>query len=241
VEAVIEIHNQAKANKILIRLPQGSQRRVFPLLRSFELPLGAVLFEPGQKLEGVYFPVTSLISQVYLMRDGQSTELSLVGSEGLVGIGSFLGGGSMPFRSVVQGAGTAFRLPVDAILNEFEREPGTRKVLLRYTQALITNIAQSAACNRHHSIEQQLSRWLLISIDRLPANEVTMTQELIANMLGVRREGVTKAAGRLQLAGVIRYKRGHIEILDRPGLEAFACECYEVVKREMERLDSFSD
>jgi len=189
----------------------------------------------------LYFPSHSLISLVSLLQNGQSTELALVGPEGIVGVAVFLGGNSTPFRSVVQSGGAGLRLPAKALQDEFDNDPGVRKILLRYIQSLITSIAQSGTCNRHHSIEQQLSRWLLTSMDRLETQELNMTQELIANMLGVRREGVTEAAGRLQRRGIIHYKRGHIKVLDRAQLESSACECYEVVKREMDRLDAFFD
>jgi len=222
-------------------LPRSSQDRIFPLLRPIDLTLGEVLYDPGQSVDFLYFPANSLVSLISLMQNGQSSELALVGPEGVVGVAAFLGGNNTPFRSVVQSAGTGLRLPAKALQEEFEKDPGVRRVLLRYIQSLITNLAQSGACNRHHSIEQQLSRWLLTSMDRLDTDELNMTQELIANMLGVRREGVTEAAGRLQRDGMIHYKRGHIKVLDRARLESSSCECYAVVNREMKRLNSFFD
>ncbi len=203
---------------------------------SSPLKLGDVLYEPGVKLRHVYFPTTSIVSLLYVMEDGASAEIAIVGNEGILGISLFMGGDTTPSRAVVQSAGHAYRLKSELMKSEFERFGSTMHLLLRYTQALITQMAQTAVCNRHHSIDQQLCRWLLLSLDRLASNELTMTQELIANMLGVRREGVTEAAGKLQNAGLIRYTRGRIEVLDRGGIEARSCECYQVVKTEFDRL-----
>jgi CRP-like cAMP-binding protein len=200
------------------------------------LPLGKVLHEPGSALHHVYFPTDSIVSLLYVMEDGASAEISLVGNDGLVGLGLYLGGESTSWRAVVQSAGSAYRLPRQRLLDEFSRHAELEQLLLRYTQALITQMAQTAVCNRHHLVVQQLARWLLLSLDRLPSNHLTMTQSLIADMLGVRREGVTEAAGKLQKLGIIHYERGHITVLDRAALEAEACECYAVVKRETDRL-----
>lgn len=194
------------------------------------------MYESGVRLDHVYFPTTAIISLLYVMEDGASAEIAIVGNEGLVGIALFMGGETTPSRAVVQSAGHAYRLDARILKEEFYRAGPVQRLLLRYTQALITQMAQTAVCNRHHSIDQQLCRWLLLSIDRLPSNELKMTQELIANMLGVRRSGVTEAALKLQDSGLIRYSRGHIEVLDRRGLEARVCECYNVVRREFERL-----
>jgi CRP-like cAMP-binding protein len=200
------------------------------------LPLGMAVYESGAKLDYVYFPTDCIVSLLYVMKDGASAEIAVVGHEGLVGISLFMGGESTPSRAVVQSAGHAYRLPSRILKREFEYGGPLQHLLLRYTQALITQMAQTAVCNRHHSVEQQLCRWLLLSLDRLPSDELTMTQELIANMLGVRREGVTEAAGHLQTAGLIQYNRGRIKVLDRPSLEQRVCECYAVVKRESDRL-----
>lgn len=200
------------------------------------MPLGEVLYESGNTLDNVYFPTTSIVSLLYVMNDGASAEIAVVGKEGILGIALFMGGESTPSRAIVQSAGHGFRLKSQFLKEEFNRAGPTMHLLLRYTQALITQMSQTAVCNRHHSIHQQLCRWLLLSLDRLLSNDLIMTQELIANMLGVRREGVTEAAGVLQDAGLIQYKRGHITVLDRPGLEAAACECYQVVKTEFDRL-----
>jgi CRP-like cAMP-binding protein len=202
-----------------------------------DLPLGEVIYESGIELRQVYFPLPGcIISMLYVMEDGSSAEIAVVGDEGMVGIALFMGGGTTPSRAVVQSAGYAFALNGQALRMEFNRHSGLQVLLLRYTQALITQMSQTAVCNRHHSVEQQLSRWLLLSLDRLPGNELVMTQELIANMLGVRREGVTEAAGRLQKLSLIRYVRGRITVLDRPGLESRVCECYAVVRKEYDRL-----
>jgi CRP-like cAMP-binding protein len=201
-----------------------------------DLPLGKVLYESGSNLSHVYFPTTSIISLLYVMKDGSSAEIAVVGNEGIVGISLFMGGHSTPSRAVVQSAGRGYRLAAAVLMDEFNRSGPVMHLLLRYTQALITQMSQTAVCNRHHSLDQQLCRWLLLSLDRLHSKELVMTQELIANMLGVRREGVTEAAGRLQKAGLIQYRRGHIVVLDRAGLEERSCECYAVVKKEYDRL-----
>lgn len=227
-------------NELLNAFPNDSKKRLFPLLKLVDLPLGEVIYESGQTLDSVYFPTNGIISLLYVTENGSSTEISVVGNDGIVGIAVFMGGGSTPNRAVVQSAGSAFRLAASALREEFNSVSGIRLILLRYTQTLIAQMAQTAVCNRHHSIDQQLCRWLLLSIDRLKGNKLTMTQELIANMLGVRREGVTEAAGKLQQLGVINYKRGHIEVIDREKLEALCCECYSVVKHEAERLSKFS-
>ncbi|MGE8451800.1 MAG: Crp/Fnr family transcriptional regulator [Pseudomonadales bacterium] len=225
-----------KANHLLAALPEEEWLRLLPHLTLTELPLGHVVYESGDQLGHVYFPTTSIISLLYVMEDGASAEIAIVGNEGIVGIALFMGGETTPSRAVVQSAGHGYRLSAKVLKQEFTRGGPIQHLLLRYTQALITQMAQTAVCNRHHTIEQQLCRWLLLSIDRLPSNELTMTQELISNMLGVRRSGVTEAALKLQNAGVIRYRHGHISVLDRPALEKHACECYAVVKREFDRL-----
>ena len=224
-----------RTNQLLAALPEAEWRRWQPLLEPFDMPLGHVLYEPGSTLSHVYFPTNAIVSLLYVMENGASAEIAVVGNEGLVGISLFMGGESTPSRAVVQSAGQGFRLTSELIKEEFKRAP-VLHLLLRYTQALITQMAQTAVCNRHHSLDQQLCRWLLLSLDRLQGDELVMTQELIANMLGVRREGVTEGALKLQEAGLIRYSRGHIKVLDRPGLEARTCECYAVVKREYDRL-----
>jgi CRP-like cAMP-binding protein len=221
---------------LLDALPPEDLARWAPLLEPVDMPLGQVLYESGITLSHVYFPVTAIVSLLYVMEDGASAEIAVVGNEGLVGIALFMGGGSTPSRAVVQSAGKGIRLRADAMTVEFNRAGPVMHLLLRYTQALITQMAQTAVCNRHHSLDQQLCRWLLLSLDRLDTHELVMTQELIANMLGVRREGVTEGALKLQKAGLIRYARGHISVLDRVGLEARTCECYSVVKREYDRL-----
>ncbi|MDF2180276.1 Crp/Fnr family transcriptional regulator [Aliiglaciecola sp. CAU 1673] len=226
-------------NKLLAALSLEYQEELFPRLKLVHLPLGEVVYESGQPLSHVHFPVDCIVSLLYVMLDGASAEISVVGNEGLVGIAVFMGGESTPSQAIVQSAGSAFTLPASDFKKAFNSSANTRMLMLRYTQALITQMAQTAVCNRHHSIDQQLCRWLLLSLDRLPGNNLTMTQELIANMLGVRREGVTEAAGKLQKAGVIEYRRGHITVIDRPKLESLSCECYRVVKRETERLESY--
>lgn len=225
-----------RQNHLLAALPQSEGERLFPHLEWVPLPLGEALYESGGRLNHVYFPTTAIVSLLYVMENGASAEIAVVGNEGIVGIALFMGGETMPNRAVVQSAGHGYRLKGQVLQQEFNRSGALQHLLLRYTLALLTQMAQTAVCNRHHSVDQQLCRWLLLSLDRLPANELKMTQELIANMLGVRREGVTEAAGNLQSAGLIRYNRGHITVLDRPGLEARVCECYEVVRKEFSRL-----
>src|SRR5580765_7334127 len=225
-----------RQNHLLAALPAGDYERLVPHLELIPLKLGEVLYEPGVQLRYVYFPTTSIVSLLYVMEDGASAEIAIVGNEGILGISLFMGGETTPSRAVVQSAGYGYRLKAQLLKDEFQRFGPMLHLLLRYTQALITQMAQTAVCNRHHSVDQQLCRWLLLSLDRLASNELTMTQELIANMLGVRREGVTEAAGKLQDAGLISYRRGRITVLDRPGLEARSCECYEVVKKELDRL-----
>lgn len=232
--------NEINDNKLLKAFPEESKKRLFPLLKLIKLPLGSVVFESGQNLSYVYFPTDSIVSLLYVMKNGSSAEISVVGNEGVVGIAVFMGGQSTPNRAITQSAGSAFRLPATALSAEFNEVPHIRMLLLRYTQALMAQMAQTAVCNRHHTIDQQLCRWLLLSLDRLPSNNLTMTQELIANMLGVRREGVTEAAGKLQKLGVIVYTRGHIKVINREKLEALCCECYAVVKVETDRLGIYS-
>ena len=223
-------------NHLLAALPPAIQQRLFPMLELVPLPLGKVLYESGDTMRYVYFPTDSIVSLLYVMESGASAEISVVGKDGIVGVSLFMGGESTSSRAVVQSAGSAYRLAGQKLKDEFNRHSELMQLLLRYTQSLITQMAQTAVCNRHHSIDQQLCRWLLLSLDRLPDNKLTMTQELIANMLGVRREGVTEAAGKLQKLGGIDYCRGHITVLDRSKLEALSCECYAVVKRESDRL-----
>lgn len=223
-------------NHLLAALSPETQERLFPRMKLVDLPLGKVLYESGDKLKSVYFPTDSIVSLLYVMRSGASGEISVVGNEGLVGIAVFMGGESTPSRAIVQSAGSAYSLSSKLFRDEFNNTVDMRMLLLRYTQALITQMAQTAVCNRHHSIDQQLCRWLLLSLDRLANNRLVMTQELIANMLGVRREGVTEAAGKLQDQGVIEYHRGKITVLNRPLLEKLCCECYAVVKKETDRL-----
>jgi CRP-like cAMP-binding protein len=225
-----------KQNHLLAALPAADYRRLQPHLERVEVELGCALYESGSQQDYVYFPTASIVSLLYVMQNGASAEIAVVGNEGVVGIALFMGGETTSSRAVVQSAGYAWQLKASALKLEFERGGQLQHLLLRYTQSLIAQTAQTAACNRHHSVEQQLCRWLLLSLDRLPSNELTMTQELIANMLGVRREGVTGAAGNLQAAGLIRYSRGRITVLDRPRLEERVCECYAVVKRESDRL-----
>ncbi|CAA9892470.1 Crp/Fnr family transcriptional regulator [Candidatus Methylobacter favarea] len=223
-------------NILLDSLPASEFERLASALELVSLPLGKVLFEPGAELRHVYFPTTCIISKFYIMESGASSEVAVIGKEGVSGVALFMGGGSMPNQAVVQSAGQAYRLSAALVKQEFQRMGEFQRVILRYTMSLITQIAQTAACNRHHSVDQQLCRRLLLSLDRLPSDELVMTQEMIANMLGVRREGVTESAGKLQKAGLIAYRRGHIKVLDRKGLEARVCECYEVVKKESDRL-----
>jgi CRP-like cAMP-binding protein len=225
-----------RQNQLLAALSAVELKRIRPRLEVFDMPLGQVVYESGRELDHVYFPTNCIVSLLYVLESGASAEIAVVGHEGVVGVSIFMGGATTPSRAVVQSAGTAYRLPAAVIQEEFRRGGGMQQLMLRYTQSLITQMAQTAVCNRHHSVDQQLCRWLLLSIDRLPHPEITMTQELIANMLGVRREGVTEAAGKLQKVGVISYRRGHIKVLDRPTLEQMSCECYAVVRRETERL-----
>jgi CRP-like cAMP-binding protein len=226
----------ARSNRLLLALPEDEFAKWLPQLEAVEMPLGQVIYEPGVRLTHVYFPTTAIVSLLYVMENGASAEIAVVGNEGIVGISLFMGGESTPSRGVVQSAGQGYRLKASLMMQEFNQAGPVLHLLLRYTQALITQMAQTAVCNRHHSLDQQLCRWLLLSLDRLPSNDLVMTQELIANMLGVRREGVTEAAGQLHKAGLIRYRRGHITVLDRAGLEKRTCECYAVVKNEYDRL-----
>jgi CRP-like cAMP-binding protein len=225
-----------RQNQLLAALPEAEWARWLAHMEPVDMPLGKVLYESGRRLTHVYFPTTSIVSLLYVMEDGASAEIAVVGHEGLVGVSLFMGGESTTSRAVVQSAGHAFRLKAALMMQEFNRAGPVLHLLLRYTQALITQMAQTAVCNRHHSLDQQLCRWLLLSLDRLESNDLVMTQELIANMLGVRREGVTEAAGQLQAAGLIEYRRGRITVLDRPRLEQRTCECYAVVKNEYDRL-----
>jgi len=225
-----------RKNHILAALPDQQWKHWLPLLERVQMPLGYVLYEPGVTLKHVYFPLTAIVSLLYVMENGASAEIAVVGNEGLIGVSLFMGGGSTPSRAVVQSAGVGCRLESKIMMAEFNKGGPVLHVLLRYTQALLTQTAQTAVCNRHHSLDQQLCRWLLLSLDRLHGHELVMTQELIANMLGVRREGVTEGALKLQKAGLIQYSRGRITVLDRKGLEGRTCECYAVVKREYERL-----
>jgi len=226
----------ARKNHLLDALPAEEWERLQPRLELTPMPLGHVLYEPGAELQYVYFPTTAIVSLLYVMEDGHSAEIAIVGNEGIVGVALLLGGETTPSRAIVQSAGRAYRLAGAYLKEEFYRAGPLQRLLLRYTQALITQMAQTAVCNRHHSIEQQLCRWLLLSLDRLASSELVMTQELIANMLGVRREGVTESAGKLQNLGLISYSRGRIRVLDRLALERHACECYAVVKKESDRL-----
>jgi len=225
-----------RQNRLLEVLPDEEYERLFPHLELEHMPLGTVLYESGCALHHAYFPTTCIVSLLYVMENGASAEIAVVGNDGLIGLALFMGGGSMPNRAVVQSAGHAYRLQGPLVMREFNRNGEMLHLVLRYTQALITQMAQTAVCNRHHSVDQQLCRWLLLSLDRLPGNELAMTQELIANMLGVRREGVTEAAGKLHKAGLINYRRGHITVLNRAGLEERVCECYQVVRTEFDRL-----
>lgn len=225
-----------RENRLLAQLPDREWARWSPHLEAIAMPLGEVLYESGGKLTHVYFPTTSIVSLLFVTENGRSTEIAVVGFEGLIGVSLFMGGVSTPSRALVQSAGAGFRLKTVLLMEEFNRAGPVLHLLLRYTQALITQMTQTAVCNRHHTLDQQLCRWLLLSLDRLKSNELVMTQELIADMLGVRREGVTEAAGRLQEAGIVRYQRGHITVIDRPHLEQRTCECYAVVKKEYDRL-----
>jgi CRP-like cAMP-binding protein len=230
------LSGERSTNDLLAALPEPEWQRWLPELESIDMPLGQVLYESGTTLSHVYFPTSSIVSLLYVMEDGASAEIAVVGNEGIVGISLFMGGGSTPSRAVVQSAGRGLRLKAQMMKDEFNKNGPVLHLLLRYTQALITQMSQTAVCNRHHSLDQQLCRWLLLSLDRLQGDELVMTQELIANMLGVRRGGVTEAALQLQEAGLIRYARGHITVLDRAGLERRTCECYAVVKKEYDRL-----
>ena len=232
----IDFASTAKNNQLLATLSDAVWQRLLPNLELVKMPLGQVLYESGVMLSHVYFPTTAIVSLLHVLENGASAEIAVVGNEGIVGISLFMGGESTPSRAVVQSAGSGFRLRAQVMKDEFQRAGPVMHVLLRYTQALITQMAQTAVCNRHHSLDQQLCRWLLLSLDRIQSNELAMTQDLIANMLGVRREGVTVAALKLQAAGLIRYARGHITVLNRDGIEKRACECYAVVKKEYDRL-----
>jgi CRP-like cAMP-binding protein len=225
-----------RENLLMAALSAAQVKRLVQHLEAIEMPLGDVLYESGRQLAHVYFPTTSIISLLYVLESGASSQLAVVGNDGVVGVSLFMGGETTPSRAVVSSAGVGYRLPARAIKDEFTRGGPLQNLMLRYTQALITQMAQTAVCNRHHSVDQQLSRWLLHSIDRLGIPHITMTQELLSTMLGVRREGVTEAAGKLQKAGVISYRRGHISVLDRPKLQKLSCECYQVVRTETARL-----
>jgi len=223
-------------NHLLAALPTAEFERLAKHLELVAMPLGQILYEPGSQLQHAYFPTTAIVSLHYVTESGASAETAGVGNEGVVGIALFMGGNTTPSSAVVQTAGHGYRLERGKLMEEFNRGGLMHRLLLRYTQALITQMNQTAACNRHHSLEQQLCRWLLLTLDRLSSNELVMTQELVASMLGVRREGITESAGNLQRAGFIRYRRGHIAVIERSGLEATACECYAVVKKELARL-----
>src|ERR1044071_617707 len=235
VPAMTELRNP-RDNHVLNALPEDERERLFPHLELVQMPLATVVYESGATLHHIYFPIDCIVSLLYVMKNGASAEIAVVGHEGVIGVSLFMGGETTPSRAIVQSAGYAYRLTGNRLKQEFSRHGEMLHVLLRYTQSLITQMAQTAVCNRHHSLDQQLCRWLLLSLDRLVGNDLVMTQELIANMLGVRREGVTEAAGNLQAAGLIKYSRGHITVVDRPGLEARTCECYAVVKKEFDRL-----
>jgi CRP-like cAMP-binding protein len=235
-ESVKPSAGSPKDNRLLAALPEADYQGLLPFLEPVRMPLGTAVYESGAAQGYVYFPTSSIVSLLYVLADGASAEIAVTGSEGLVGIALFMGGETTPSRAVVQSAGHGYRLKASVLKTEFERGGALQHLLLRFTQALITQMTQTAVCNRHHAVHQQLCRWLLLSLDRLESNELVMTQELIANMLGVRREGVTEAAGRLQDEGLIQYSRGRITVLDRPQLEARVCECYSVVKKEYDRL-----
>ncbi|MEO6985280.1 MAG: Crp/Fnr family transcriptional regulator [Paralcaligenes sp.] len=223
-------------NLLLAALPSDEYERLALQMEFVEMPLGSVVYESGTTMRWVYFPTTSIVSLLYMLEDGESAEIAVVGKDGIVGVSLFMGGESTSSRAVVQSAGHAYKLKAPLLKAEFYLAGPLQRLMLRYTQSLLTQMAQTAVCNRHHTVDQQLCRWLLLSMDRLPSNELVMTQELISSMLGVRREGVTEAAGNLQKAGLIEYRRGRITVLDRPGLEARSCECYQVVKTECDRL-----
>ncbi len=230
-----DLDSQRK-NHLLDSLPAAEFERLLPFLEPVDMALGQVVYESGGQLRYAYFPTTCIVSLLYVLENGASAEIAVVGNDGIIGVALFMGGDTMPNRAVVQSAGLAYRIKVQQVMKEFNRYGVMLHLLLRYTQALITQMAQTAVCNRHHSVDQQLCRWLLLSLDRLDSNKLNMTQELIANMLGVRREGVTEAAGNLQRAGLIEYSRGHILVTDRQGIEHRVCECYQVVKTESDRL-----
>jgi CRP-like cAMP-binding protein len=232
----LPIPNHPSQNQLLAALPAAEFERLSAGLELVPMRLGEALYEPGQKLEHAYFPITAIVSLLYVTQSGDSSEIAGVGPEGIVGIPMFMGGNTTTSSAVVRTAGHAYRLQRRALIAEFERAGAVQRLLLSYTQSLITQMCQTAACNRHHSVEQQLSRWLLWTVDRLPEQPLTMTQDLVASLLGVRRESITEAAGRLQQFGFIRYRRGHIDVLDRIGLQSRACECYFAVKNEMDRL-----
>ncbi len=234
--AIKPAQHTPKQNHLLASLPEEVFERLSPHLELIAMPLGEVLYESGGQLQHVYFPTTAIVSLHYVMEDGATAEIAGVGNEGVLGISLFMGGNTTPSLATVQTAGFGFRLKGRLMMEEFNRAGPMMRLMLRYTQALMTQMSQTAVCNRHHSVEQQLSRWLLSTLDRLPSNELTMTQELIASMLGVRREGITETAGNLQRAGLISYRRGHITVLDRSKLQSHACECYAVVKNEFDRL-----
>lgn len=236
MHAVLPVRHTPNQNHLLASLPAEIIERLSPNLELVQMPLGEVLHESGGQLQHVYFPTTAIVSLNYVMEDGASAEIAGVGNEGVLGISLFMGGNTTTSRAIVQTAGFGYRLKARLMMEEFDRAGPMMRLMLRYTQALITQMSQTAVCNRHHSVEQQLSRWLLFTLDRLPTNELTITQELIASMLGVRREGITEAAGNLQREGLISYRRGHITVIDRSGLESHACECYNVVKKEYHRL-----
>lgn len=233
---VVAATHETKRNRLLAARPDAALARWLPHLELVDLPLGHVLYESGMTERHVYFPTSAIVSLLYVMENGDSAEIAVVGNEGIVGVALFMGGNSTPSRAVIQSAGNGYRLSASLMKEEFDQAGPAMHLLLRYTQALITQMSQTAVCNRHHSLDQQLCRWLLLSLDRLPGNELVMTQELIANMLGVRREGVTEAALKLQRAGLIRYVRGRITVLDHASLEQASCECYAVVKKEYDRL-----
>jgi CRP-like cAMP-binding protein len=235
-EAALPDSPRPQENHLLKALGVSEYGRLLPHLELVPMPLGEPLYESGDALKNVYFPTSAIVSLLYVMENGASAEIAVVGNEGIVGIALFMGGETMTNRAVVQSEGHAYRLKGAHLKEEFNRGGAFQHLLLRYTLAMLSQMAQTAVCNRHHSVDQQLCRWLLLSLDRLPSNELSMTQELIANMLGVRREGVTEAAGKLQSAGLIHYSRGRITVVNRPGLEARVCECYDVVRREFERL-----
>lgn len=223
-------------NHLLAALPAEAFERISPHLELIAMPLGEVLYESGEQLQHVYFPTSAIISLHYILESGASSEIAGVGNEGVLGISLFMGGNTTPNRAAVYTGGHGYRLSTRLMIEEFNRAGSMMRLMLRYTQSLITQISQTAVCNRHHSVEQQMCRWLLLTLDRLPGNELTITQELIAGMLGVRREGITETAGNLQRSGLISYRRGHITVLNRPALESYACECYQVVKKEHHRL-----